>query len=291
MKTASTIEKEVENLPEGESFATKNEVISHFDLEKIEEIYSSKGVHEAKSKIKNVVKNAYDIVGGKRDFNNVKSSFKYLYRRLKHLDNLLRSNISELSTYPKSSEEGSDPINMSKGMRKVFGEIKNHEADLGYGRISEGIRYINDENIDFGGQNDIYMNRPGFGPDRKVNSEGKLTKLFKGILKEGVLRELIINFLEAFAYGKPNSSESWATLRCDDNTLYIRNWADNDDRDGREQVKIREPHGNQGFGLYGVRMTATDILQIANSVKYFERPNQSCVEISMRPGWIAGGPA
>lgn len=293
MKTATTIRREVDNLPEGENLATKNEIISHFSLGKVKEVYSSEGIHEAKSKIKSIISKFYKLVGNRRDFSDIKFSYRYLYKRLSHLDNLLTSNISDLQIYPGSGSRRSDMLNVKEEVNDVLKKIKENEADLGYGKISEGMRYLNTENIEFEGQNDIYIRRPNFGPDRKVKDEEKLTKLFEEILREGVWRELIVNILSnAFAVGKPDPSEAWIALRYDDNTLLIENWADNDDvGDGREQKPIREPHGNQGFGLYGVRMTATEILQIANTVRYFERPNQSCVEISMRQGWVVDGSA
>lgn len=291
MKTATSIGKEIEKLPDGKVLATKNEIISHFSSRKVKKIYSSEDVYEAKRKIRNIISNSYNIVGSTRDFHNIKSSYNYLYNRLGHLDKLLTSNISDLSIYPKSGEQEFNSISISDEIGDVLRRIKENEANLGYGRISEGMGYLSTENVDFEGQNDIYRRKPDFGPDRKVEDEEELTELFREILKEGVWRELIVNILEAFAVEKPDPSEAWISFRHDDNTLSIRNWANNDVSNGREQVTIREPHGDQGFGLYGVRMTATDILQIANTVKYFERPDQSCVEISMRPGWVVDGPA
>jgi len=290
MKTATSIGKEIEKLPEEKALATKNEVISHFSSKKVKKVYRSEDRYEAKKKINNIISKFYDILSSERDFSRIKSTYKYLYDRLGHLDNLLTSNISDLSIYPKHGGGETDLISIRGEIGDVLRGIKDNESGLGYGRISEGMEYLSTENIDFEGQNDIYIRKPNFGPDRKAEDEEELTELFREILKEGVWRELIVNVLEAFAVGKPDPSEAWISFRHNDNTLFIRNWANNDVSNGREQVTIRKPHGDQGFGLYGVRMTATDILQIASTVKYFERPDQSCAEVSMRPGWIADEP-
>lgn len=288
MKTATSISHEIDKLPEGEDVALEEEVISHFSPKKTQEILSSKGPYVAIKKIKRIVSNAYDIVGKERDLSNIKSSYKYLYGRLSHLDKLLTSSIYEVPIYPEN--KSLDPISLREKTDDALREIKENEAYLGYGRISEGIEYLNDENIEFCGKGDIFVRRPYFESYRRLNSKNKLDGLFEEIMKEGLIREVLINILEALADGKPDPSEAWIRFRRIDSTLLIENWADND-ASGREQVAIRKPHGTQGFGLYGVRMTATDILQIADSVRYFEQPNQSSLEISMRPGWIVDEPA
>ena len=289
MKTAKTIKDNIKTLPDKKAVATEKEIKNHIGIRESDDILQSSEAREAMQKLHKYVSEAYKIVGKTRDFYDIKLSYIHLYKRLGHLDNLLTSNISDLRIYPdKDNKE-----DLRKEIEGVISDIRGIEANLGYGEISDGIRYLRNENIDLGCGEDIYRRDPAFGPDRKVKKGNELVDIFGQILKEGVWRELIVNALDAFADGEPDPSEAWIKFRREGDTLLFENWADNSDRvsNGREQVKIREPHGGQGFGLYGARMTATDILQIANTVEYFERPTQSCVEISMRQGWIVNEPA
>jgi hypothetical protein len=273
MKTASTLKREInKGLPEEGAVFTKTDLLNVISIRRVRNIVESERPRKA---IEDLMRQAYIKSGSKRDFSKIRRMFKYLYSRLNYFNNFLTSNISTLASEPGQNAFSSTIREELKEIFKTVIETANEQV------IFEGL------DIEFANDKEFRLKKPSFRPERKVKNEENLISLFSNILREGIWRELLMNASEAFATGDPDPSDAEIVFRCEPDQLAIENWADNT-VDGAEwsEAEIRKPHGERGFGLYGVKVTAVDILQIAESVRYFERSSRSRVEISVRPGWI-----
>lgn len=275
MKIASTLESEIKGLPEEGVVFSKSDLLNNISRRKIKQIIRSENSRAA---MEELMRDAYSKSESKRDFSKVKRMFEYLYDRLEYFNDFLTSNMSTLTVEPGNGEfEGTISEDISSMIKKVI-------------RTTDDKEILRESCLELGNNEGFRLKKPSFSPERKVGDAGELTELFSNILREGIWRELLMNAREAFEAGSPDPSDAKLEFYCEPNQIAIENWADNTvSGDSWHEVEIRKPHGEQGFGLYGVKVTAIDILQIADSVRYFERPSRSRVEISVRPGWIVSG--
>jgi hypothetical protein len=273
LKVARALKDEIaEGLPEEGAIFSKTDLLNNISGKKVRSILESE---RPRSELKELMRSAYTKAKSKRNFSEIKSEFEYLYDRLGYFKDFLTSNMSSLNVVPRNK---AFDTNIVEDIEYMLGLVK---------KTGNKRKVYEETNLNNTSDKEYRIKRPSFRPKREVENEEKLINLFSNILREGIWRELLMNALDALAAGDPDLAHTEVEFYCEPSQLIFENWADNAvDGTNWQESEISKPRGERGFGLYGVRVIATDVLQIADSVRYFERSNRSRVEISMRPGWI-----